>query len=316
MGKQRLSDASQRKGFSQTARSANIAPIIFLSVIAVVLAIAVALVLREVFQARELALATAIERNECQERADQLLKQLNELESAYESLSRENSDLQHLSNQQQIEINRLRAQIRSVAGTQRIDEVRARIEQLEQELEEYRNQAKVLLEENTQLSSENERVKNTLAFTEEQVVELEVKTQGLTTQIEEASVLSIMNIEVITTRSARRGERETERARRVERIQVCFTILENILANPGNRNFYIRITGPDGQLLNGGPNQTFELLGNQVQYTATRAFEYKNQQQVACIAFNPAEDALDKGIYRVAIYTESREVGTQLFELN
>jgi len=316
MGKQRLSDASQRKGFSQTARSANIAPIIFLSVIAVVLAIAVALVLREFFQAREHAVATAIERNECQERADQLLKQLNELESAYESLSRENTDLQNLSNQQQIEINRLRAQIRSVAGTQRIDEVRARIEQLEQELEEYRNQAKVLLEENTQLSGENERVKNSLAITEEQVVVLEVKNQGLTGQIEEASVLNIMNIEVITTRSARRGERETERARRVDRIQVCFTILENILASPGNRNFYIRITGPDGQLLNGGQNQTFELLGNQVAYTATRAFEYKNQQQVACIVYNPPNDGLDKGIYRVAIYAEGREVGTQLFELN
>ncbi|MBW6497419.1 MAG: hypothetical protein K0B09_03440 [Bacteroidales bacterium] len=316
MGKQRLSDASQRKGFSQTARSANIAPIIFLSVIAVVLAIAVALVLREVFQARELALSTAIERNECQERADQLLKQLNELESAYESLSRENSDLQSLSNQQQIEINRMRAQIRSVAGSQRIDEVRARIEQLEEELAEYQSQAKALLEEKNQLTSENERVKNTLAFTEEQVVELEVKNQGLTTQIQEASVLNIMNIEVITTRSARRGERETERARRVERIQVCFTILENILANPGNRNFYLRITGPNGQLLNGGLNQTFELLGNQVSYTATRAFEYNKQQQVACITYNPPDDLLDKGIYRVAIYAEGREVGTQLFELN
>lgn len=315
MGKQRLSDASQRKGFSQATRSSNIAPIVFLSGIALVLAIVAALVLREFFQARELAVATAIERNECQERADDLLKQLNDLDAAFQSISREHAELQNLSNQQRNEINRLRAQIRSVAGTQRIDEVKARIEQLELELAEYRNQAEILMDENTQLSGENARVKTTLAMTEEQVLELELQKQGLTNQIESASVLNIMNIEVITTRSARRGERETARAGRVDRIQVCFTILENILANPGNRNFYLRVTGPNGQLLTGGQNQTFELLGNQVPYTATRAFDYKNQQLVACIVYNPT-DGLEKGIYRLAIYTEGREVGTQLFELN
>jgi hypothetical protein len=315
MGKQRLSDASQRKGFSQTTKSSNIAPIVFLSVISLVLAIAVALVLREFFQARELAVATAIERNECQDRADDLLKQLNDLDAAFQSLSREHAELQNLSNQQRNEINRLRAQIRSVAGSLRMDEVKARIEQLELELAEYRNQAEILMDENTQLSGEHARLKTTLAMTEEQVLGLELQKQGLTDQIVRASFLNIMNIEVITTRSARRGERETARSGRVDKIQVCFTILENTLATPGNRNFYLRIMGPDGQLLTNGQVGTFELLGSQVPYTANRVFDYKNEKQVACIVF-PPQDRLEKGIYRVAVYTEGREVGTQLFELN
>jgi hypothetical protein len=315
MGKQRLSDASQRKGFSQTTKSSNIAPIVFLSVISLVLAIGAALVLREFFEARELAVTTAIERNECQDRADDLLKQLNDLDAAFQSLSREHAELQNLSDQQRNEINRLRAQIRSVAGTQRIDEVKVRIEQLELELADYRNKAEVLMDENTLLSGENARVKNTLAMTEEQVLELELEKKGLADQIDRASVLNIMNIEVITTRSARRGERETARSSRVDKIQVCFTILENSLAAPGNRNFYLRIMGPNGQLLINGQTGTFELLGSQVPYSASKVFDYKNEKQVACIIF-PPQNRLEKGIYRVAIYTEGREVGTQLFELN
>jgi len=315
MGKQRLSDASQRKGFSQTSRSANIAPIVFLSIISVILAIAVALVLREYFQSRELASATAIEKAECEERADEFLKKLNDLDAAYQGLMREHADLQLLANQQRSEISRLRAQIRSIAGTQRLDDVKERIDQLEQELALYQSQVEVLSEDNVQLSGEYAQVKSNLAVAEEQIVELEVKNQGLNEQIDRASVLKIINIEVITTRQVRRGERITTRAGRVDKIQICFNILDNILAQPGNRIFYTRITGPNGQLLTNGETRTFELLGNQVPFTVSKTFEYKNEQQVGCMVYSPAND-LEKGIYRVAIFAEGRELGTQLFELN
>lgn len=314
MGKQRLSDTSQRKGFSRSSSSANIAPIVFLSVVALVLAIAVALALRQYFEARELAVATAVERNECQARADSLLVQLNQLDAAFQSLSREHSELENLANQQRIEINRLKGQILQFVGNQTIDEVKAHVEQLETQLAEYQEKAQILSDENTKLSSENDRVKNTLASTEEQVIELELKNKSLSDQIASASGLRIMNVEVITTRSARSGERETDRARRVEKIEVCFTILENILSSPGSRNFYLRITGPNGELLSNGHPETFKLIESQVPYSASKAFDYKNQQMVACISFVP-RDPINKGIYRVTIYGENRELGTQLFEL-
>lgn len=314
MGKQRLSDTSQRKGFSRTSSSANIAPIIFLSVIALILAIAAALALRQFFTARELAVATAVERNECQAQSDSLMAKLNELDAAYQSLIREHAELENLTSQQRIEINRLKGQILQFAGTQTLDQVKAHVEQLETQLAEYQEKAQVLSEENTQLTGENERVKNTLELTEEQIIELELKNKSLSDQIESASVLRIMNITVITTRSARSGERETSRAGRVEKIKVCFTILENILSTPGNRTFYIRITGPGGELLSNGPTETFQLIESQVPFSASKGFDYQNQQLVACMNFVPEAD-LEKGIYRVTIYGENRELGTQLFEL-
>jgi hypothetical protein len=315
MGKQRLSDPSQRKGFSKKSRSANIAPIIFLGVISLALAVGLALLLRENFQAREMKDAVIIERNECQQRADQMLVQLNELDAAFVSLSAQNTELQQLSEQQRREISRLRAQIRSVAGTQQIEDVKARIEQLELELAEYQQQAQILFEENTQLSGEQARIKNSLASAEEQVVELGLINQGLTNQVEQASELKIINIQVVTTRQVRRGEKETTRANRVDKIQACFTILDNKLAQPGNRDFYVRITGPNNQLLTNRQTGNFNLAGNQMPYTATRAFDYKNAQLIGCIPFTPATK-LEKGVYRVAVYTEGREVGTQVFELD
>lgn len=315
MGKQRLSDASQRKGFSKKSRSANIAPIIFLGVISLALAIGLALLLREYFQARDMKEAVIIERNECQQRADQMLIQLNELDAAFASLSQQNTELQQTSEQQRREINRLRAQIRSVAGTHQIEDVKARIEQLEAELAEYQQQAQILLEENTQLSGEQVRIKNSLASAEEQVIELELINKGLSDQVDQASELKIMNIQVVTTRQVRRGEKETTRARRVDKIQVCFTILDNKLSQPGNRNFYVRITDPNNQLLTNSQSGNFNLEGNQVTFTTSRTFDYKNVQLIGCVPFTPAT-SLEKGIYRVAVFTEGREVGTQMFELD
>ena len=314
MGKQRLSDTSQRKGFSRSSSSANIAPIVFLSVIALILAIAVALVLRQYFEARELAVATAVERNECQARADSLVVKLNQLDADFQSLSREHAELENLANQQRIEINRLKGQILQLAGSQTVDEVKAHVEQLETQLAEFQEKAQLLTEEKTQLSSENEKMKNTLAFSEEQVVEIELKNKSLEDLIDNASALKIMNVEVITTRPARAGERETDRARRVEKIQVCFTILENILSRPGPRNFYVRITDPDGNLLSNGHPETFQLIESQVPYSISKTFDYQNQQMVACMNFVP-RDPINKGIYRVTVYSENSELGTQLFEL-
>ena len=314
MGKQRLSDTSQRKGFSRTSSSANIAPIIFLSLIALILAIGAALALRQYFEARELAVATAVERNECQARADSLVIKLNELDVAFQSLGREHFELGELVNQQRTEINRLKGQILQLAGNQTVAEVRAHVEQLEAQLAEYQEKAQILEKEKNLLVNENERVKSDLSETEEEVLELKLKNQNLTDQIESASVLRVMNVEVITTRPARTGERETDRARRVEKIEVCFTILENILSTPGNRIFYVRITGPNGELVSNGEPETFKLIENQVPYTISKAFDYQNKEIIACMNFMP-ENSLEKGIYRVTIYGENREIGTQLFEL-
>ncbi len=314
MGKQRLSDASLRKGFSQTAKSANIAPIVFLSLLSVILAIAAALVLREFFQARELAAATAIENAECEKRATDLLEKLNALDAAYQGLMSQHADLEVLAQRQRSEINRLRAQIRSIAGTQTLDEVKARIEQLEQQLATYQSQVSTLSDDNALLTDEKTKVKGNLEKAEQQIVVLEANNQTLSQRIEKASGLKIINVEPITTRQARSGEQLTSRASRVDRIQVCFTILENLLTPPGNKTFYIRITGPDGQLLTGGQSRTFELLGNQVSFTASRTFEYKNEHLVACMVFRPTQK-LEKGIYGVAVYSEGQELGTHLFEL-
>lgn len=314
MGKQRLSDASMRKGFSQTARSANIAPIVFLSLLSVILAIAAALVLREFFQARELAASTAIEKAECEKRATDLLDKLNVLDVAYQSLIQQHADLETLAQRQRIEINRLRAQIRSIAGTQPLDEVKERIQQLELQLVSYQSQVGALSENNALMAEENTKVKGSLEKAELQIGVLEASNHTLNQRIEKASGLKILHIEVITTRQARSGEQITNRAARTDRIQVCFTILENLLTPPGSKTFFIRITGPNGQLLTSGQPGTFELNGNQVTFTSSRAFEYKNEHMVACMVFRPTQK-LAKGIYGVAVYSEGQEMGTRLFEL-
>ena len=56
------------------------------------------------------------------------------------------------------------------------------------------------------------------------------------------------------------------------------------------------------------------MIESQVPYSISKTFDYQNQQMVACMNFVP-RDPINKGIYRVTVYSENSELGTQLFEL-
>ncbi|HSV88761.1 MAG TPA: hypothetical protein VLH61_08975 [Bacteroidales bacterium] len=308
----------QPQVFPKKKQPSLIAPIVFLSIISVILAIGGAILLRSFFEARQLAASSVMERDEILSRNQELLAQLNELDTAFQNLSDQNTTLQGQVDGYRSEIRQLRSQIRTLSEPlegKSIREVIARIGQLEKELAEYTARLAILESENSRLAGESTLCQDSLAASMAQLNEMSEKNRLLNERIESGSRLVIMNLEVITTRQARRGEVITDRGRRVRRVQVCFTILENLLAVPGQRIFYLRITDPAGNLLTGTESGSFNLTGvGTMQFTGSGAIEYKNAELAACLAHSTRE-GLVAGIYRADVFAEGRQVGSQLFEL-
>ena len=298
-----------------SGRASSIAPFVFLTVIAVVLAVAVAVLLQQLFQYRNMYETATVEKSIIVHERDDLIEQLNELDAAYQALLVENTELSAALERERAEIARLRRQISSGVTVAQVAEYRARIQELETQLSGYREQVEMLLAENQALSGENAQIRSALQQTAAQKQVLENQKEELEMQVKKASVLRISNLEAIPLRERRRGDRETTRARRVDKLQFCFTINENPVAAAGNKELFFRLTGPDNQVQGVTAENIFDFQGEAIHYSFRETINFQNEEKHTCTQW--VQDApFESGIYHVAVFSEGEEVGHAHFELD
>ena len=248
---------------------------------------------------------------------DEFLSQLDDLEEAYQKLSLEYSQLESSANAQRATIRRLRAEVAGTAPSAdglSAKQLQERIEELEELLEEYRRRAEMLQSENQTLTTEKNQVQGSLNQANAYASQLEREKREMEEQLEKASILSISNIDANGVRSRRRGDEPTDRARRTDKIQVCFTINQNLVATPGNREFYVRIIDPDNRVLTHLPDDTFNYQGDELSYSANRTINFQNNSQDACLIYDQ-DDRFSKGYYNIVVFAEGYELGYKLMEL-
>ncbi len=292
----------------------NIGPVIFLSIFAVLLAVAAGLLLRQVLDSRAQAEAILYEKEQAVLEKQEMDEKLNELEEEYIELSVKYEHLEGSLKQERVRINRLRQELRVTepADVHRYEE---QIRELQETLNDYREQVRVMESEKQTLAMEKSQMQADLDQTTSKFGDLERKKDELEEKVEKASYLTISGLTVQGIRERRRGDEPTDRARRTDKIQVCFTVNENFVAQPGNRDFYIRIIDPNNRAFRISDDNTFEYEGDEIVYTLRRQVNYRNEQQKVCGVWNQS-DRFQQGYYNAVVFTEGREVGFKLFELN
>ncbi|MDG2363479.1 MAG: hypothetical protein P8L80_05200 [Flavobacteriales bacterium] len=162
------------------------------------------------------------------------------------------------------------------------------------------NQA--LTEENTAMRN---RVKEVQVINEK----LEERQENMEEIIEVGRVLQCTEINVVGIRVTQTGrQRETARADRVEMIKVCFTLLENKIAEPGNKVLNLRVTNLEGNVL---------LSNNDGGYSATRNIDYSNDRLDACVFYSVdiETNALSSGEYTIEILEQEVLIGSSVLNL-
>ena len=162
------------------------------------------------------------------------------------------------------------------------------------------NQA--LTEENTAM---RDRVKEVQVINEK----LEERQENMEEIIEVGRVLQCTEINVVGIRVTQTGrQRETARADRVEMIKVCFTLLENKIAEPGNKVLNLRVTDLEGNVL---------LSNNDGGYSATRNIDYSNDRLDACVFYSVdiETNALISGEYTIEILEQEVLIGSSVLNL-
>lgn len=114
--------------------------------------------------------------------------------------------------------------------------------------------------------------------------------------------LTTLKIEGVKVRNSGKMV-ETDKARRIDRIKVCFTVAPNAIAMSEDKTFYIQVTSPKGKVI-GATEATTEDGATSISYSLKSEFYYENDALDICEYIKKVneDDDFDKGRYRITIF--------------
>lgn len=166
---------------------------------------------------------------------------------------------------------------------------------------------------NVGLRNENEKVRNTLNEERSKAKELQKTNENLSSKVELASRLDVSNVTVFGVNVKRdMTGKETDRARRADKLRACFTLDENKVAKAGKKTLYLRIISPDGVILTDGATEEsrFEFNGGKGYYSSKMIVDYDQNAKEYCLDWaKPNEDyEMLPGKYQLYLYAEDYEM--------
>jgi len=184
----------------------------------------------------------------------------------------------------------------------------------------YVHQVDSLFTVNQELKDENIEIKRVYRKEQRKNTELTKEKEELEDKVDQASVIKAYNITAQGIRmKGSQKEIITDKARRIEKVKVCFTLAENLIIPPGKKNIYIRIARPDKVIISKSKDiiYTFDYNGEKIQYSMMQEVEYNNKAMDLCLYWNKQDKKIPAmiGTYHIAVFSDGQEIGQTHFEL-
>jgi DNA repair exonuclease SbcCD ATPase subunit len=189
-------------------------------------------------------------------------------------------------------------------------ELQAELAELKKLRDQYLEKIDALLVENEQLKKD----KNELTSTVESL------TKNLESTVTTASLLRAEYLKVDSFKKRNNDKyTSTVMAKRTNKIDACFTILENKIAKAGAKTVYLRILEPGGKVIGNRSDgsSSFKLAGTNedILYTISKTVEYTNDKQDVCIIWEEADRTYAAGSYMVEVYIDGSLSGVSSLSL-
>jgi chromosome segregation ATPase len=244
---------------------------------------------------------------------DLLEEDLKFLYSEYDSIQTENDSMNVKLKEGQEKIAVLLNELKSVKAynASQIRQYQGEIETLRGIMKSYVFQIDSLNQLNNELIAENNAVRESherLKYEMDEVVE---KNDVLEMTVEKASTIKATNI---TSRCFNNRGRENDKAKKVTQVQTSFTLIENQIAEQGERTIYLRIIRPDGFVLIQNSENVFEFEEEIIAFTESRKVLYDGNFLDVIIYYNANQEFLE-GKYDVELYMNGTIIGTSSFLL-
>ena len=206
-----------------------------------------------------------------------------------------------------------------------IRKLELRVQELQSVLEEYDDLIAELRAENQDLSNQVDSLVVRGSEMEQRAVsaeqDREMTRQELDRTVTVASALKARNIMFYSHKEGKKEKEFTTLARwRMKDLQVCFTILENQIAQSGDRTVYVVVEDAAGNPVTNFTDDLsgrFPYDGQDKVYTTSKTVSFFGSEIEDCVVFAyPEGRRFEKGIYYVSIFSDNSLIGQSSFEID
>jgi hypothetical protein len=258
--------------------------------------------------------------NSYEEKVDTLIiervnveKELSETKSELNKYQGISANLDSLLNEANGKITDMEAHIKTITRSNKNamamnEDLKKQLADLQILRDEYLNKIDSLLTANKQLTEEKQQLTSTV----------ENLSHNLESTVNTASVLKA---EYFKTQSFKRKGSgkfvETSLAKRTHKFNICFDLLDNKIAKPGERTVYVKITEPGGKVMGNrseGSNSFKMASGEEILYTASTTVDYTGAKQNICIPYEEQNDKMfPAGTYLIETFVDGNLAGASSY---
>ena len=231
----------------------------------------------------------------------------------YQTTDIHNDSLVQLLSQEKQRVQDLLEELRitKVTNARRIAELKNELATVRQVMVSYVQQIDSLDSMNKRLVKENQEVKQQYQDVALQAKQLEEERTQLAEVVSRASMLEISHFKM--TLLNKRDKKTTIYAQ-IQKLQFDYTIARNITNIPGMKTIYLRITRPDGEVMQKNVNDVFTFENSQIAYSISKDFEYEGEE-VSGAMYWLVEEILQIGLYNADFFVDGELIGSFPFEI-
>ena len=257
---------------------------------------------------KELVQEFSLEKEDLENEYTRFATQYDELK-----LTVSNDSLAGLLNQEQVKVQRLLEELRTVKSSNatEIRRLKNELASLRKVMISYINQIDSLNRLTAQQKQVIAEVTQKYNDASRQISNLSEEKSQLNKKVTLAAQLDATNIWV---EPKNKRDKRVKKVKDVIKFNIGFTIVKNITAEAGERTLYIRITKPDNDVLTKSSSNTFTYENRTLNYSIKKYIEYNGEEQQIVVYWN-VEEFLYAGNYRVDIFADGTLIGSQRFAL-
>lgn len=257
-----------------------------------------------------------------QEAKDELEKLLAETETQLTQYKGKNAELDAFLKEKNDSLQELAERIENIirqgqVSSSQLKKAKAELESLRYYKKKYLAQIDSLAIANQYLTEENQNLKQTVSTEKRRNEDLTMQNINLGNKVSLGARLKTENIYITGIKTRSNGkERETNKASQLEQLKVSFNLEENLVADKGEKDIYMKVLGPDGATIyveNAGSG-SFKFEGEDALYSTKKTISYENKTQTVSIYWSKGSEFV-KGDYKVELYADGALIGTGSFKL-
>lgn len=231
----------------------------------------------------------------------------------YQTITIHNDSLVALLTQEKQRVQDLLEELRITKATnaRRIAELKKELATVREVMVSYVHQIDSLDRANKQLVQENQEVRQQYQVVVREAKQLAKERTQLAEVVSRASMLEITDFQMIPLN---KRDRKTTIYNQILKLQFDYTVGRNVTNKPGMKMLYLRITRPDGEVMQKSINNVFKFENKNIAYSLAKEFEYAGEE-ISGSLYWLVEEILQIGIYNADFFVDGELIGSFPFEI-